>query len=202
MGFAARIRTVSSPARARGFAAMLALGVAFAPVVPILAPAPAFAKGPESLADLAAAVSDAVVNISASQTVEDKRAGVPNLPQGTPFDDLFEEFFRRRQQQGENGGGGAPAPRQRKSSSLGSGFVLDPSGIIITNNHVIADANEITVIFTDGQKLTAEVVGKDSKVDVAVLRVKPEKPLKSVKFGDSDKARVGDWVLAVGNRGH
>jgi serine protease Do len=199
MGFAARIRTVSSPARARGFAAMLALGVAFAPVVPILAPAPAFAKGPESLADLAAAVSDAVVNISASQTVEDKRAGVPNLPQGTPFDDLFEEFFRRRQQQGENGGGGAPAPRQRKSSSLGSGFVIDPSGIIITNNHVIADANEITVIFTDGQKLTAEVVGKDAKVDVAVLRVKPEKPLKSVKFGDSDKARVGDWVLAVGN---
>ena len=201
MGFAARIRTVSSPARARGFAAMLALGVAFAPVVPILAPAPAFAKGPESLADLAAAVSDAVVNISATQTVEDKRAGVPNLPQGTPFDDLFEEFFRRRQQQGENGGGGAPAPapRQRKSSSLGSGFVIDSSGIIITNNHVIADANEITVIFTDGQKLTAEVVGKDSKVDVAVLRVKPEKPLKSVKFGDSDKARVGDWVLAVGN---
>ena len=90
-------------------------------------------------------------------------------------------------------------PRQRKSSSLGSGFVIDPSGIVITNNHVIADANEVTVIFTDGQKLKAEVIGKDQKVDVAVLRVKPEKPLKAVKFGDSDKARVGDWVLAVGN---
>ena len=90
-------------------------------------------------------------------------------------------------------------PRQRRSSSLGSGFVIDPSGIVITNNHVIADANEVTVIFTDGQKLKAEVLGKDQKVDVAVLRVKPEKPLKAVKFGDSDKARVGDWVLAVGN---
>ncbi len=203
MGFAARISTARSTtrARSRGFAAMLALGVAFSPVAASLAPTAAFAKGPDSLADLAAAVSDAVVNISASQTVEDKRAGVPNLPQGTPFDDLFEEFFRRRQQQGENGGGGAPAPapRQRKSSSLGSGFVIDSSGIIITNNHVIADANEITVIFTDGQKLTAEVVGKDAKVDVAVLRVKPDKPLKAVKFGDSDKSRVGDWVLAVGN---
>ena len=90
-------------------------------------------------------------------------------------------------------------PHQRRSSSLGSGFVIDASGIVITNNHVIADANEVTVILTDGQKLKAEVLGKDQKVDVAVLRVKPEKPLKAVKFGDSDKARVGDWVLAVGN---
>ena len=116
------------------------------------------------------------------------------LPPGAPFDDLFEEFFKRRQGQGM-----PEMPRQRKSSSLGSGFVIDPSGIVITNNHVIADANEVTVIFNDGQKLKAEVLGKDQKVDVAVLRVKPEKPLKAVKFGDSDKARVGDWVLAVGN---
>ncbi len=90
-------------------------------------------------------------------------------------------------------------PHPRKPGSLGSGFVIDASGIIITNNHVIADANEVTVIFTDGQKLKAEILGKDQKVDVAVLRVKPEKPLKAVKFGDSDKSRVGDWVLAVGN---
>ncbi|MBM3641176.1 MAG: Do family serine endopeptidase, partial [Alphaproteobacteria bacterium] len=121
----------------------------------------------------------------------------PNLPPGVgpgaPFDDLFEEFFRRR------GQGMPEMPRQRRSSSLGSGFVIDPSGIVITNNHVIADANEVTVIFNDGQKLKAEVVGKDQKVDVAVLKVKPEKPLKAVKFGDSDKAKVGDWVLAVGN---
>ncbi len=155
-------------------------------------------KGPDSLADLADAVSDAVVNISATQTMDEKHAGnAPQLEPGTPFDDLFEEFFRRHQQ--GNSERGEQKQRERKSNSLGSGFVIDPSGIVITNNHVIADANEVTVIFTDGQKLKAEVLGKDEKVDVAVLRVKPDKPLKSVKFGDSEKMRVGDWVVAVGN---
>jgi serine protease Do len=185
----------------RGLAMALAIGIAAVPFSGALAPRPAIAKGAgmESLADLAASVSDAVVNISAATTVEEKRsAAAPNLPQGTPFDDLFEEFFKRRQQQGE-GNNPAPTPRQRRSSSLGSGFVIDSAGIVITNNHVIADANEITVIFTDGQKLKAEVIGKDAKVDVAVLRVKPERPLKAVKFGDSDKMRVGDAVMAVGN---
>ncbi len=161
-----------------------------------LLPGQAFARGPESLSELADAVSDAVVNISATQTIEEKRAGnVPDLGPGT--EDLFEEFLRRHQQ----GGGDRQDQkrRERKSNSLGSGFVIDASGIVITNNHVIADANEVTVIFTDGQKLKAEIVGKDEKVDVAVLRVKPDKPLKAVKFGDSDKMRVGDWVVAVGN---
>jgi serine protease Do len=157
--------------------------------------------GPESLADLAEAVSDAVVNISATQTFEEKRSNnVPQLEPGTPFDEMFEEFFRRRRQGQQGGENEQPQhPHERKSNSLGSGFVIDPSGIIITNNHVIADANEVTVIFTDGSKLKAEVVGKDTKVDVAVLRVKPDKPLKAVKFGDSEKMRVGDWVIAVGN---
>ena len=159
--------------------------------------APAFARGPDSLADLADQVSGAVVNISATQMVEDKRASnAPQLQPGTPFDELFEEFFKRRQQQGQ---GDTPHPQQHRSNSLGSGFVIDSSGIVITNNHVISDANEVTVIFTDGQKLKAEIVGKDTKVDVAVLRIKPDKPLKAVKFGDSDKSRVGDWVMAVGN---
>lgn len=183
---------------ARGFATALALALAMAPVVLPVLSVPALARGPDSLADLAASVSDAVVNISAAQTVEDKRSStvIPDLPQGTPFDDLFEEFFRRRGQGNDN----APTPpRQRRSSSLGSGFVIDPAGIVITNNHVIADANEITVIFTDGQRLKAELIGKDAKVDIAVLRVKPDKPLKAVKFGDSEKMRVGDWVMAVGN---
>ncbi|MBG0796633.1 Do family serine endopeptidase [Methylocystis sp. L43] len=161
--------------------------------------APAQAKGPDSLSELSTQVSDAVVNISAT-TVDAKRSSrndgpalPPGVGPGAPFDDLFEEFFRRR------GQGMPEMPRQRRSSSLGSGFVIDPSGIVITNNHVIADANEVTVILNDGQKLKAEVLGKDQKVDVAVLKVKPEKPLKAVKFGDSDKAKVGDWVLAVGN---
>jgi serine protease Do len=154
------------------------------------------ARGPESLADLVDSVVDAVVNISASQTVEDRvGAGLPGLPPDSPFNDLFDEFFKRQNP------GGRPnenAPHH-KTSSLGSGFIIDPAGIIITNNHVIADANEITVILSDGQKLKAELLGKDPKVDVAVLKVKPDKPLKAVHFGDSDKMRVGDWVMAVGD---
>ncbi len=173
-----------------------ALGIGAVPFVHFDA-APAFARGPDSLADLADQVSGAVVNISATQMVEDKRASnAPQLQPGTPFDELFEEFFKRRQQQGQ---GDTPHPQQHRSNSLGSGFVINSSGIVITNNHVISDANEVTVIFTDGQKLKAEIVGKDTKVDVAVLRIKPDKPLKAVKFGDSDKSRVGDWVMAVGN---
>ncbi len=185
----------SSALRRRRFAAALAVGLVASPTLAVM---PSFAHGPDSFADLAQNVSDAVVNISASQMVDEKRSQMPNLPQGTPFDDLFEEFFKRRGGAGPNGEQGQ-GPRQRKSNSLGSGFVIDATGIIITNNHVIADANEVTVIFTDGQKLKAEVIGKDAKVDVAVLRVKPEKPLKAVRFGNSEKTRVGDWVMAVGN---
>ncbi len=90
-------------------------------------------------------------------------------------------------------------PPQHKSSSLGSGFVIDASGIVVTNNHVISDADEIMVIFNDGRKLKAEIIGKDPKVDLAVLRVKPDKPLVAVKFGDSDVEKIGDWVMAIGN---
>jgi serine protease Do len=181
-----------------GMALATALGMGVAPVPGLVTPVEAQARRPDTFADLAERVSDAVVNISAAQTVETRSQAQPNLPQGTPFDDLFEEFFRRRQ--GQGGEGATPAPRQqRRSNSLGSGFVIDAAGIVITNNHVIADANDITVIFTDGQRLKAEIVGKDPKIDIAVLRVKPEKPLKAVKFGDSEKLRVGDWVMAVGN---
>ena len=179
-------------ARRLGTTSLLAVGLI------ALHAAPTYARGPDSLADEAAAVSDAVVNISATQTMDEKKgaSAAPDLQQGTPFDDLFEEFFKKRQQ-GNGDGEGHRA--DRKSNSLGSGFVIDADGIIITNNHVIADANEITVIFTDGTKLRATVIGKDSKVDVAVLKVKPIKPLKAVKFGDSEAMRVGDWVMAVGN---
>ncbi|MDP2357299.1 MAG: Do family serine endopeptidase [Beijerinckiaceae bacterium] len=191
-------------ARRRGISAVLALALAagFAAPAPF---APAHAQGrPDSFADLAAGVSDAVVNISVSQAAPERRSGAggggggaaPNLPRGTPFDDMFEELFKRRQQQQPPGQTERP---QRRSNSLGSGFVIDTSGVIITNNHVIEGASEVTVIFNDGQRLRAEIVGKDAKVDIAVLRVKPEKPLKAVKFGDSDKVRVGDWVMAVGN---
>ncbi|WP_245513332.1 DegQ family serine endoprotease [Enterovirga rhinocerotis] len=168
-------------------AAVLAAGTVWSGV--------ASAKGPESLADLAASVTPAVVNISAS-TRSDEAARPRTGPQpGTPFEDLFEEFFRRRGQAPGRG----EAPRPRRSNSLGSGFVIDASGIVVTNNHVIGEANDIQVIFSDGTKLKAEIVGRDAKTDIAVLRVKPEKPLKAVPFGDSETMRPGDWVMAIGN---
>ncbi|HEX2134558.1 MAG TPA: DegQ family serine endoprotease [Microvirga sp.] len=183
------------PAAKRRIASRLA---AFALVV-ALAPVPGIARGaPESFADLAEQVTGAVVNISASTTVEARNRTLPQLPQGTPFEDLFEEFFNRRPGQGPGEGGPRP-PQQRRSNSLGSGFVIDPSGIVVTNNHVIGDANDISVIFADGTRLKAEIVGKDSKIDLAVLRVKTDKPLKAVPFGDSEAIRPGDWVMAIGN---
>ncbi|WP_395666377.1 Do family serine endopeptidase [Methylocella sp.] len=187
-----------APAALIAGALALPLACGLAPLAPFDIRAAA-ARGPESLAGLASEVSDAVVNISATQAMDEKRGAGQSPPEpGTPFDDLFDEFFKRRSQ-GEPGAQGPRAPRERRSNSLGSGFVIDPSGLVVTNNHVIADANEVTVIFTDGSKLKADVVGKDPKIDVAVLRVKPDKPLKAVKFGDSDRMRVGDWVIAVGN---
>ena len=188
----------SSPRTA--LALVLALG--FSGLAPVAGLAPAVqAKGLESLADLAEQVGDAVVNISATQLADKKdvTAEAPNVPPGTPMEDLFNEFFKRKPGQGAPQG---ESPLNRKSSSLGSGFVIDGTAgnaIVITNNHVIVDANDITVIFTDGTKLKAEIIGKDAKVDVAVLRIKPEKALKAVKFGESEKMRVGDPVMAVGN---
>src|SRR3954464_682882 len=188
----------AAPSRQRSLAALVAVFALAATLFPVHAWA---RSAPESFADLAEEIMPAVVNISASTTVEARSRTLPQLPQGTPFEDLFEEFFNRRGQGGPGGPGGpnGDAPRQRRSNSLGSGFVIDPSGIVVTNNHVIGDANEINVIFSDGQRLKAEIVGKDSKVDIAVLRVKPEKPLKAVPFGDSDRMRPGDWVMAIGN---
>lgn len=117
----------------------------------------------------------AVVNIAAVTTSDTRGRTLPQIPQlgpDTPFGDLFEEFFNRRGQGQQGQQGRRQAPQQRRSQSAGSGFVIDPSGIVVTNNHVIGDANEITVIFSDGLRLKAEVIGKDSKVDLALLRVK------------------------------
>ena len=160
----------------------------------------AHAAGPVSVADLADELIGAVVNISTSQNVGNSgegssRAPRPQVPDGSPFQDFFDEFFRNQEQ-----GGNRPRQRRPRSvSSLGSGFVIDPEGIIITNNHVIADADEIEIEFTDGSSLKAEVIGTDPKTDIAVLKVNPEKPLQAVAFGKSAGARVGDWVMAIGN---
>ncbi len=156
-------------------------------------PTGAIALGPDSVADVAAPLLDAVVNISTSQTVTgSKGMPMPQMPEGAPapFQDFFDEFFSQKGQQDN---------RPRKVQSLGSGVVVDPAGVIVTNNHVVADADEITVSFNDGSKLKATVKGRDEKIDIAVLEVKPVKPLTSVKFGDSESLRIGDWVMAIGN---
>src|SRR5215203_5873967 len=160
---------------------------------------PSFARGPEAVADIAEQVIDAVVNISTSQNVAARNTPAPQLPNDTQLDELFRDFFnQRRGQQGENQNRGR-TPTPRRVNSLGSGFIIDASGIVVTNNHVISEADEITVILNDGSRIKAEMIGKDQKTDLALLRIKTDKPLKAVKFGDSDKLRLGEWVIAIGN---
>jgi serine protease Do len=149
--------------------------------------------GPASVAPLAKRLSDAVVNIATSQTVKGPQGvPLPKVPKGSPFEDFFEDFFNKR--------GGAPRG-DRKISSLGSGFVIDgKEGLIVTNNHVIEGAEEIIINFHDGSKLKVDkVLGKDTKADLALLKVSPKKPLVDVKFGSSNDIEVGDWVMAIGN---
>jgi serine protease Do len=169
---------------------------------------PAYARtAPDSFADLAAKLLPAVVNISSTQAVQ-ARAGVPNpgpevplFPPGSPFEQFFKDFLNRNRPQGPGGRGGdnQPPPSDRRMQSLGSGFIIDASGIVVTNNHVIDGADEITVTLQDNTSLKAKVLGRDETGDIALLQVKPDKPLPAVDFGDSDAERVGDWVLAIGN---
>src|SRR5690349_6822435 len=160
---------------------------------------PSAARGPEGIADVAEQVIDAVVNVSTKQSVDLRNGAMPQLPPGSPFEEFFEEFFKnRRGQNGQNGQNGQ-SPVPRRVNSLGSGFIIDPAGYIVTNNHVIADADEVNVILNDGTTLKADVVGRDQKTDLALLKVNTAKPLKAVKFGDSDKLRLGEWVIAIGN---
>jgi serine protease Do len=133
-----------------------------------------------------------VVNVSTKQTVDMSDNAIPQLPPGSPLEDFFEDFKKRR------GGGNGPA-QPRRVSSLGSGFIIDPAGLVVTNNHVIAEADEISIILNDGTTLKATIVGRDTKTDLALLKVEPAAPLKAVKFGDSDKLRLGEWVIAIGN---
>lgn len=170
-------------------------GAVAACIAVMLLASPAAARGPENIADVAEKVIDAVVNISTSQTVTSPGLeGMPNLPPGSPFEEFFEDFFKNRRQ-----GGGSTQQTPRKVNSLGSGFIIDGSGLVVTNNHVIADADEINVILNDGTKIKADIVGRDKRSDLALLRFKPDKPLTAVKFGDSDALRLGEWVIAIGN---
>jgi len=137
-------------------------------------------------AELAAKVRPAVVNIATQEMRRqvDKR-DMPELPPGSPFADMFKQFFDHQ--------------NARPEHALGSGFLIDPAGYIVTNNHVVDGAHKITVTLDDGTNYPAKVVGRDAKTDMALLKVDAKKPLPFVAFGDSDKEQVGDWVIAVGN---
>ena len=169
----------------------------------LLAAVPSGADLPEAIpfaevfAQLAAKLVGVVVNVSttqASASPSPKGGPEAQLPgPGAPLDEFFRDFF------GEKGAPGGPNPPPSRVASLGSGFIVDPSGLIVTNNHVIANAEQITVTLSDDTTLQAEVIGRDAVTDLALLKVEPKALLPAASWGDSTKARVGDWVLAIGN---
>lgn len=144
---------------------------------------------PESFADLAEKISPAVVNITTSTVVAGRTGPQGIVPEGSPFEDFFREFQDR----------GGEGDQPRRTSALGSGFVISEDGYVVTNNHVIDGADEIMIEFFSGGELPAKVIGKDPNTDIALLKVETDQPLPFVSFGDSDAARVGDWVMAMGN---
>jgi serine protease Do len=167
--------------------------LALAALIVALAAPPALARGPfpDSFADLSEQLSPSVVNITTTTNVAQVDGMRPIIPEGSPFEDLFRDFLDR-QQNGEPQG-------PRRSSALGSGFLISEDGYIVTNNHVIESADEISVELFSGELLDAHIVGRDPRTDLALLKVEREEPLPFVSFGDSDVARVGEWVLAIGN---
>ena len=159
----------------------------------LLASVQAGLSRPDSFADLAEQLSPAVVNITTTTIVSTGLGPRPRVPEGSPLEDFFEDFLDRGQP-------GEPDQRQRRGSALGSGFVISADGYIVTNNHVIESADEILIeFFNGGGELPAKLIGTDPRTDIALLKVEPTEPLPFVPFGDSDMARVGDWVLAIGN---
>ncbi len=209
------------PAVRRGRAAILAMALTVAASLggPTLSTVPAYAQQSRAnpaagFADLAERLLPAVVNISTTQIIRPDRSpggdrepgtpgpqsrrgpnaqpDIPQFPPGSPFEEFFKEFFDRQ-------GRGNPDAAPRRMQSLGSGFIVDPSGYVVTNNHVIDGADEIRVTLHDNTQLTAKLIGRDTKTDIALLKVDSPKPLPAVKFGNSDTARVGDWVVAIGN---
>lgn len=148
---------------------------------------------PRSFADLVQKVKPAVVNILISGTIKTAGPQVQqfHFPPNSPFNQFFKHFLEQMP--------GGPNGAKREMHALGSGFIIDPAGYVVTNNHVVEDADKIKVILGDGTELDAKLVGHDKKTDLALLKVKYDKPLPYVQFGNSDKARVGDWVIAIGN---
>ena len=146
----------------------------------------AYAKDvPSSFADLAEKLIPSVVNIASTQTIKTTSNPFPfEFPEGSPFEDMFKEFNQ---------------PRERKATGLGSGFIIDEKGIVVTNNHVIQGAEDIIISVNGSREYKAKVIGTDPYMDLAVLKIESDEKFKPVSFGDSDKARIGDWVIAIGN---
>ena len=152
-----------------------------------------------NIADLAEKLLPSVVEISVVSKVSNPGGNlIPQIPDDSPFKDFFDEFLKKKQQ-APGDQGAAPTPDDQTVNSMGSGFIVDATGLIVTNNHVVEGADSIQVHLQDGTIMKAELVGRDPKTDLAVIRVKPEKPLPTVAFGDSDKLRIGEWVTAIGN---
>lgn len=171
------------------------LSLAFAAGLAVSVPAPVLAfSPPESFAELAEQISPSVVNITTRAMVSSPSRGGPMVPPGSPFEEFFRDFGFPGGPGGRGGNGG-----MERSEALGSGFVISEDGYIVTNNHVIEGADEIEIEFFSGKKLPAKVIGTDAQTDIALLKVEPEGALPFVKFGNSDIARVGDWVVAMGN---
>ena len=170
-------QTITKP-----FVMMMSLAV----MVMFIMPVHAHSDRPDSFADLAEKLSPAVVNISTTTVISNQNNNFPTFPPGSPFEDFLEEFRNRGS--------------KRQAQALGSGFIIDAKGIIVTNNHVIEEADEIKVTLQDDTTFDAVLLGRDPKTDIAVLQIDPgEEKLTAVKFGDSDVMRVGDWVVAIGN---
>lgn len=151
---------------------------------------------PDSFADLSEKLLPAVVNVYTTQNIQVNSRRNNNFPPGSPFEEFFKRFQPPEAEEDDNRN---RRPRVQQRRSLGSGFIIDETGIIITNNHVIQDADEVSIKLHDGTEIEAEIIGKDDKVDLAVLKVETNKKLPFVKFGDDTKSRIGDWVLAIGN---
>ncbi len=162
-------------------------------VVTLTVPMSAGARGPENFSDIAEKLLPSVVNISTTQMVDRKKAD--EEAGEAPLEEWFRDYFDKRR--GDDEGGRKPA--KRRQTSLGSGFIIDKSGYIVTNNHVIENADKISVILHDDTVLDAKLIGRDTKVDVALLKVEPKAELKPLAWGNSDQARVGEWVIAIGN---
>jgi serine protease Do len=159
---------------------------------PVVLPASAQVLPVEGFADLVERVGPAVVNISTTrEEVSPQQVPLPEFPPGSPFEEFFRDFFERDQPQ--------QPQRPRRGASLGSGFVIDPAGYVVTNNHVIAEADQITVQFVDGSDYAAELIGRDPQTDLALLKIERDEPFPFVEWADSDVVRVGEWMLAIGN---